>query len=240
MEKILLKNNYRCIFLFAVWGACFSQLLITIIGGSTLELCPRYLTICAIKTVLLLGATITFIPIPSRIKYSMVTALVGLLFIQLFVTIDPSVTVFADTKYDGLHYLVFPEKNQVGNDLTFYNYEYCRDAKDGEKILSQLDYTELNNIYSDTKYKTGYKTAIGCSEVYAVYWDTVRQCRTYIPNENCVRLQTNNITDGMNSWMRYEYDNMTIILRDSLDYALEDYFQETKDKMIIGRFNVYK
>ena len=244
MLIILIKNkrfniwkNKKNVFLFATWMACISQLLITIVGGSTLQLCPRYLTICAIKNIFLFALALEVLTLKKKQIYLIVTIFCGLLFVQLFKTIDPVIIATTDVKYDNLHYLVFPKKDQTGNDLTFYNYEYCRDARIGNKILSSLSKEEINNLYSDSR--TGYKMAIGCSNIYAAYWDTARQCRTYIPNDNCVRLKMNSIVDGMDVKEEYMLDTYTIILRKSRDYALKPIFDARKDRNDIESFSVY-
>lgn len=231
-------RSLKGIFLFAVWLSCFSQLLITVAGGATLQLCPRYLSVCAIKNILLFALALDVLSLGKIKTYAVTGILAVLLFVQLFVTIDPVILATTDVKYDGLHYLVFPKINQEGNDLTFYNYEYCKEAWDGSEILSILTGDEIRNLYSDSQ--TPYKMAIGNSTIYAVYWDTVRNCRTYIPNENCVRLLMKSVVGGLDVREQYWLDRYAFVLRNSDDVAIRTELEEQREKQEVGGFTVYR
>lgn len=212
-KKLHIFSSVRGVFLFGTWLACFTQLLISLIGGSVLQLCPRYLAVCAIKNILLFAMAIDILPQLKHMRQIVVSMFLCLLFIQLFKTIDPAIISTTEYKYDNLYYLVFPRTKSTGNDLTFYNYEYAKDARTGSKILSELNSQEIANLYSDGR--SGYKMAIGSSGIYAAYWDTVRNCRTYIRNDDCVRLKMTMITGGLNTCDVNNLEEMTIIVRSS-------------------------
>lgn len=240
MLIVLVKNKDLRIFkskksvgLFAIWAACLSQLLITIVGGATLQLCPRYLSVCAIKNIMLFALALEILPLKRKQIYTIVPTLTVLLFIQLFKTIDPSIIVTCDYKYDELYYLVFPKNDQMGNDLTFYNYEYCKDARYGSEILTTLSKDEIRNLYADNWF--GYKAAIGSSSIYATYWDIDRKCRTYIPTKNCIRLKTESIIDGMTTQQEYALDKCVVVLRG--ENVFESIFSEESKQ--IGGFTIY-
>ncbi len=237
-KRFHIFSSFKGTFLFAVWISCFSQLLITIIGGSTLQLCPRYLAVCTIKNILLFAMAMDVLSLNEMKKYVITGTFSVLLFIQLFTTIDPSILVATEVKFDDLHYLMFPKKNQDGNDLTFYNYEYCRDARDGSEILSYLTEDEIRNLYSDSR--TPYKMALGSSLIYAVYWDTDRNCRTYIPNENCVRIKMGSIVDSRDTRQQYCMDKYAIILRNTKATAIRAELEQEKASMSVGAFTVYR
>ena len=236
-KKIKLFGSFKSTFIFAMWLACFSQFLIVIIGGETLQLCPRYLAVCAIKNAILFAMALEVIPLKKLKKNIIAVAFSALLFVQCFVTIDPSIILTTKVKYDGLHYLVFPPQKSTGNDLTFYNYEYCKEARDATDILSNLSKEEISNLWSDPR--AGYKMALGNSQMYAVYWDTERKCRTYIQNENCVRLNMLGITNGMNTIQKYNSDLYTIILRTDVNYAMKESLSETRISEKFGNITVY-
>ena len=231
-------RSLKGIFLFAVWLSCFSQLLITVVGGTSLQLCPRYLAVCAIKNIFLFAMVLDVLSLGKTKTYAVAGTFAVLLFVQLFVTIDPVILVTTEVKSDKLHYLVYPPKDQDGNDLTFYNYEYCRDAWDGSAILSILTKDEIRNLYSDSR--AMYKMAIGSSSIYAAYWDTVRNCRTYIPNENCVRLQMRDIVDGTDTKEQYWSDRYAIVLRNVDDVVLRMELEEQRENQEAGAFTVYR
>ena len=81
--------------------------------------------------------------------------------------------------------------------------------------------------------------AIGCSSIYAAYWDTSRKCRTYIPNENCVRLKMDCIVNGMNTRQEYMMEKYAIILRNTMDYAIKNEFENKKDSKKLDGFTIY-
>lgn len=235
MLIVLVKNKDLRIFkskksvgLFAIWAACLSQLLITIAGGENLQLCPRYLSICAVKNIMLFALALETLPLKRKQVYTVVPALIVLLFVQLFKTIDPSIILTCDYKYDNLYYLVFPPKDQPGNDLAFYNYEYCKDARYGSEILSTMSKDEIRNLYSDSRDE--YKMAIGSSSIYAAYWDISRECRTYIPNDHCVRLNMDCIINGMSTRQEYMMKEYVVILRDAEKHSIKDAFYYKKSQ----------
>lgn len=236
-KRILDLKNKKAVFIISVWFACFSQLIITIVGGGTLQLCPRYLAVCAIKNTILFAMALEVLELEQLKVKVIVNVLAITLFVQLFVTIDPFIIVTTDVKFDSLHYLVFPKTNQNGNDLTFYNYEYCKDARDGSAILETLSKEEINNLYSDSR--TGYKMAIGSSSIYAAYWDMVKKCRTYVPNNDCVRLQMKSIVDGMNVKEEDFLKDYAVVLRKSKEYTISSKLSEIKESKEIGNFIVY-
>ena len=237
-KKFYIFRSFKGAFLFSVWLTCFSQFLVTVIGGSTLQLCPRYLTICAIKNILLFAMAIDVLSMNRVKQYAVTGTLAGLLFIQLFTTIDPVILAATEVKSDGLHYLIFPKKDEFGNDLTFYNYEYCKDARDGSKILASLTEAEIGSLYGESH--TPYKMAVGNSFMYAIYWDAESVCRTYIPNENCVRLNMDSIADGLNVRERYRLDQSAVILRNTEDIAIRAALERLKESEKIGAFTVYR
>lgn len=238
-KKLKDIGNWKIYFLFAIWIACFLQLAITIVGGNILQLCPRYLTVCAVKNIILFALAIETLPcFVYRGKFIIVSLLSVLLVVQLFVTIDPFILLITEQKKDKLHYLVFPDVKSDGNDLSFYNYEYVKDAKYASKILTDLKTSEFANLYSDAR--LGYKMAIGSSTVYAAYWDTERNCRTYLPNENCVRLRIQPIIDGVKMKAEDLDDNCTIILRNEDNPYLHKLFSSERNKMLYDEFTIYK
>lgn len=237
-KRFYIFRSFKGAFLFAVWLTCFSQFLVTVIGGSTLQLCPRYLTICAIKNILLFAMAIDVLSMNRVKQYAVTGTLAGLLFIQLFTTIDPVILVTTEEKSDDLHYLIFPKKDEFENDLTFYNYEYCKDARNGSKILASLTEAEIGSLYGEAH--TPYKMAVGNSFVYPLYWDTARDCRTYIQNENCVRLNMDSIADGLNVRERYRLDQHAVILRNTEDIAIRAGLEKLKESEKIGAFTVYR
>jgi len=210
-RSIHIFGDEKQVLLFSVWVASMSQLLILIIGGNVLQPCPRYLAICAVKNVLLLAWAFDELPRFASLRRILIPAFTTLLAIQLFVTIDPTIIMTTACKYDGLHYLVCPPTKSVGNDLTFYNYEYAKDAKSGTAILNDLSAQEIENLY--TEGRGNYKLAIGSSDVYAAYWDTERKCRTYIRNDNCIRLGSINVTNGLSPLREERLPQSTVILR---------------------------
>ena len=210
-RSIHVFGDEKQVLLFSVWVASMSQLLILIIGGNVLQPCPRYLAICAVKNVLLLAWAFDELPRFASLRRILIPAFTTLLAIQLFVTIDPTIIMTTACKYDGLHYLVCPPTKSVGNDLTFYNYEYAKDAKSGTAILNDLSAQEIENLY--TEGRGNYKLAIGSSDVYAAYWDTERKCRTYIRNDNCIRLGSINVTNGLSPLREERLPQSTVILR---------------------------
>lgn len=235
-KKLKIFKNEKSVGLFAIWIACLSQLLITIAGGATLQLCPRYLSVCAIKNIMLFALSLEVLQLKRKLVYTVVPILTVLLFIQLFRTIDPSIILTCDYKYDDLYYLVFAKKNQTGNDLAFYNYEYCKDAHCGSEILSTLSKEEIRNLYSDSG--EGYKMAIGSSDIYAAYWDTSRKYRTYIPNEDCVRLKMNSIINGINTRQEYMLKGYAVILRDAEKHSIKNVLYD-RNSQKVNNFTLY-
>lgn len=212
-KRLHIFSSIKSIFLFGTWLACFAQLVILLLGGSILQLCPRYFAVCSIKNILLFAMALDVLPKLKQIKQFVLFIFGCLLFVQLFITIDPSIILTTAYKYDKLYYLVFPGTESDGNDLTFYNYEYAKDARTGSKILSKLNNEEIANLYSDSR--SVYKLAIGNSLIYAAYWDTARNCRTYIRNDNCVRLRMTAITGGLSTRNADKFDDKVVIVRSS-------------------------
>ena len=231
-------KDMKSVLLFSIWISCFSQLLIQLVGGSTLQLCPRYLTVCTIKNIVLFAFAIDILPAIQYKRKILVSGFSILLSVQLFTTIDPAIILTAPKKYDGLYYLVFPSTKSDGNDLTFYNYEYAKDARTGSDILSNLSSYEIAQLYSDNR--TGYKMAIGSSSIYAAYWDTKRNCRTYLRNDDSVRLGLKMIKEGLNTKSENNIHNLTLILRSGNSSFLKDVYPGDWKQDNYGSFTVYQ
>ena len=82
--------------------------------------------------------------------------------------------------------------------------------------------------------------ALGSSLIYAVYWDTDRNCRTYIPNENCVRIKMGSIVDSRDTRQQYCMDKYAIILRNTKATAIRAELEQEKASMSVGAFTVYR
>ena len=97
---------------------------------------------------------------------------------------------------------------------------------------------EIGSLYGEAH--TPYKMAVGNSFVYPLYWDTARDCRTYIQNENCVRLNMDSIADGLNVRERYRLDQHAVILRNTEDIAIRAGLEKLRESEKIGAFTVYR
>ena len=83
-----------------------------------------------------------------------------------------------------------------------------------------------------------YKMAIGSSAIYAAYWDTSRKYRTYIPNEDCVRLKMNSIINGINTRQEYMLKGYAVILRDAEKHSIKNVLYD-RNSQKVNNFTLY-
>ena len=166
--------------------------------------CPRYTTVFSALYIILLPFLMDMIIQKERIQPVIISILGLLCFIQTFWTIDPSITLYADSIDTGvkkIYKLTYtndtrPGMNLVsGSDLQYpiigdvyaYNLEYSYYDNLLEQALSSMDFDSITDIYvlDISLYELNIDGRnYGGGETYKIYWDAKKGKRTFIQTGN--------------------------------------------------------
>ena len=128
-----------------------------------LGLSPRYFSICMPWYMFMLGWCLNFTFYHKQSRKVILLANAMILFVQLFLTIDPAVM------------------------------SVCQKEVIGNKVLYGMDTNRRKNplcdIYIENYGYLLYGTLLANHPLYPIYWDKKEKGRTYVPNENTVALE---------------------------------------------------
>lgn len=183
---------------------CFILLFILLTIYKSDASCPRYTTFFSAIYILLLPFFVEMIIPKKLLRIFFIIGIGLLLFVQTFWTIDPSITLYAnsiDTGVKKIYKLAYRNDNRSGmnlvsgiagqypviGDVYAYNLEYSYYDNLLQQALSQMDFSENNDILvlDISLYELNINGRnYGGSENYKIFWDEKNKKRTFVQSGN--------------------------------------------------------
>lgn len=223
-KKIILNGKSSYIFIFYI---CFILMFILLTIYKSDANCPRYTTFFSAIYILLLPFFVDMI-IPKKLVRTIFSIGISLLlFIQTFWTIDPSITLYADSIDTGvkkIYKLAYKNDNRAGmnlasglsgqypimGDIYAYNLEYSYYDNLLQQTLSKMDFSENSDIFvlDISLYELNINGRnYGGGESYKIYWDEGNEKRTFVQSGNKLlnvkQVYTENILNTANNNLKF-------------------------------------
>lgn len=181
------RTNYIVI----SWGMLIGTVLqLAMLCMIPLGLSPRYFSICMPWYMFMLGWCLNFTFYHKQSRKVILLANAMILFVQLFLTIDPAVMSVCQKEVIGNKVLYGMDTNRRKNplcDIYIENYGYLLYGTLLDDALQQMKLEENTRL----EFVNGNALNFGVANhpLYPIYWDKKEKGRTYVPNENTVALE---------------------------------------------------
>lgn len=199
----------------AVASACIAVVMLLIVYNSDAN-CPRYTAILNIMYVMSFSLIINEL-YWRRVQISAAIVGIGIMFIQLFITIDPAIIYTTDAIELGhtkIYRLAVKADQRSGMtigrdyathdytqcDIFCYNLQFAYADPLIESLLEDIKVSEKDKIFVLDEYEYEYHISGSWHRNYKIYWDNQKKRRTY-EKANNIYVDVNNLsTDEILYW----------------------------------------